>query len=80
MGLFSKKNRKLDQSKSGKKGTDIELTEEELDKVTAGVPNGNSDRDWCPKVKVEPIDTGELTEEELDEVKAGVPKINDERY
>lgn len=80
MGLFSKKNRKLDQSKSEKKGTDIELTEEELDKVTAGVPSGNNDRDWCPKVKVEPIDTGELTEEELDEVKAGVPKINDERY
>lgn len=79
MGLFSKKNRKLDQSKSGKKGTDIELTEEELDKVTAGVPSDNN-RDWCPKVKVEPIDTGELTEEELDEVKAGVPKINEERY
>ena len=79
MGLFSKKNRKLDQSKSGKKGTDIELTEEELDKVTAGVPSANNNRDWCPKVKVEPINIGELTEEELDEVKAGVPKINDER-
>lgn len=79
MGLFSKKNRKLAQTKSRKKGTDIELTEEELDKITAGVPNSNNDRDWCPRIKVEPINTGELTEEELDEVKAGIPKISDER-
>lgn len=77
MGLFSKKNKKLEQPKRTKKGTDIELTEEELDKVTAGVPHGN--RDWCPRVDVEPIDTGELTEEELDEVKAGVPIIDEGR-
>lgn len=77
MGLFSKKNKKLEQPKSAKKGTDIELTAEELDKVTAGVPRNN--RDWCPRVDVAPINTGELTEEELDEVKAGVPKINEGR-
>lgn len=79
MGLFSKKNKKIEQPKSKKREPDIELTEEELDKVTAGVPKFNDDRDWCPRVEVEPINAGELTEEELDEVKAGVPKYNDER-
>lgn len=75
MGLFSRKNKKIEQIKNAKKGTDIELTEEELDKVTAGVPY--SRREWCPRVDVDPIDTGELTEEELDNVKAGVHEIDE---
>lgn len=75
MGLFSRKNKKIEQIKNAKKGTDIELTEEELDKVTAGVPY--SSEDWCPRVDVEPINTGELTEEELDNVKAGVHEIDE---
>ena len=42
MGLFSKRNRKLDQSKSRKKGTDIELTEEELDKNLGTIAKSGS--------------------------------------
>lgn len=66
MGLLKGKNKKAEK--------DIELTEEELDKVTAGVPNRN---DWCPKVNVSGKASDELTEEELDQVTAAVPEIDE---
>ena len=66
MGLLKGKNKKLEK--------DIELTEEELDKVTAGVPKRN---DWCPKVEVSGKVSDELTEKELDQVRAGVPEIDE---
>ena len=66
MGLLKGKNKKTKK--------DIELTEEELDKVTAGVPK---QKDWCPKVDVSGKVSDELTEEELDQVTAAVPEINE---
>ena len=67
MGILKGKNKKSER--------DIELTEEELDKVTAGTPKKN---DWCPKVDVSGKVSDELSEEELDQVTAGVPH-KDER-
>lgn len=75
MGLFSRKDKKTKTINNKERTTDKELKEEELDKVTAGVPKN---MDWCPRVNVNPREEGELTEEELDNVKAGMPIIEDE--
>lgn len=71
MGLFRRKNKKIEQEKE----IGRELTDEELEKVTAGNPGK---RDWCPKVDVAPINAEELTDEELENVRGGIPK-HDER-
>lgn len=57
MGLLSKIFRKKETNKNeklgvGKENDSAELTEEELDKVCGHIPPS----DWCPPVKVKPID------------------------
>lgn len=75
MGIFNKKDKKEDTKE---KIMDDELTLEELDKVTAGVPvSGGIMSDISTQVNYEPTED-ELTEAELDEVTAGVPVIDSE--
>lgn len=73
MGLFSRKNKKVEQTKSKGKEQDIELTVEDLDKVTAAIPLG---RAWCPRVDVEPINVEELSEKS-DSVRDEVAEIDE---
>ena len=78
MGIFGRNNKKQN-NKDKLKEPDRELTLEELDKVTAGMPvSGESISDLSTKVYYEPTEA-ELTEEELDQVTAGVPEIEDDR-
>lgn len=77
MGLFSKKDKKLEPSKKTKKGIDIELTEEDLDKAIGGIPFDAVDKEeLMEQLKKAERKSWELTEEQLEAARA--EKASDE--